>query len=454
LRPEFAFFARRPPAPVKCVEDAAVAAEEPRPPEPQDPEPLRPEFAFFARRPLAPDKVSERVAASAAEKTAGAAEGVDEEAELELPADGEVSDAEAEEDLGRLRANAAGAWLLNIALVLWISWLYKQTTTDDVGVEEEMDLTSQYLAGYLSQQLRDDSDALDSDAELKKDLLQEAGAMASLARRIEEVVERKAAANRQDASSLMLPVVRELQMKVRSAQAVFEQRDATLLEGFEQTKRSLVDVTDRAWEARPVAEDAIFGPLTSGASGVLAGVDLSFALESFLLAVLLSVAKRSFDGGEKAASPSQASQPENRAAASDGRADAKESLTAPGARRARTVMRLYGRWDDDQDWLLLRTLPLSGTPEKVLRVVHRSRPWFGRLSDQLLRALVTRAARGLVKRRGWTRVALQTEREVGSNFVLGFLLETAADKAAPVVAIDSEKHRVLEVPTAGILDES
>ncbi|CAE8587768.1 unnamed protein product, partial [Polarella glacialis] len=126
-------------------------------------------------------------------------------------------------------------------------------------------------------------------------------------------------------------------------------------------------------------------------------------------------------------------------------ASAVENEALQRSLRSKAVLRFYGRWDDEQEWVLVQSIRLKGASESVVRWVRNSRSWLGSWSNRILTLLVTRSARGMVRRRGWTRIVTQTMDEVGRKFFLGYLVETAADRAEPRIAVNSGgEKQVLE----------
>lgn len=331
----------------------------------------------------------------------------------------EVLSPEAREELSRLKANAVAAWLVNISLVAWIVWLYRRSASQQAPPADD----KQAIITLLSRELADENAALSSDRKLREDLQQEAAALASIARRVE-------AANAPGA-----PLLAQLQ-------SLLATRDAELQQDLEETSRDLREITTlpEAGEVAPqrLVDDSLIGPLTSSASWVLAGIDVTIAAQTISLALLFSVATnrwREGQGRDGSLAPAAATDEEKR-----------KRL------RSQCVLRFYGRWDGEQEWVLLQSVALKGTANSVVGTVRNARGWMGGWSDRLITALVARSARGMVRRRGWKRIVEQTMDEVGRTFTLGYLVETAADKVSPRIEVDSAEKAVLEVPSAIVLE--
>lgn len=385
-------------------------------------------------------------------------------AQAEKRAEGqEVED----DELTRLKASAGAAWLLNLVLVVWLAWLYRNRPTN---VEEDTGTLAdkEAIASLLSKQLEEESKTLRSDQALKEELQQQAATMASIARRVEAlkpctgaayqsrgacpakrcVWQPSATSARQEegackdiraSESYFLPVLKELREQVSSEQATIERREAELINSLQQTQTSLKNVYERArLEAQRVETNAVLGPLSTLSSGALASMDVSVAVETMSMALLISLATRSWG---------QQREPGSADAKGTGAQSLNEEL------KSQTVLRFYGRWDDQKEWLLLRSLRLEGTASKVIGAVRSSRSWLGSVSDSIITALVTRSARGIVERRGWKTIVEQTQREVGRTFVLGYLVETVADKASPRIPTGCKDSPLQEIPSASLLVE-
>lgn len=339
-----------------------------------------------------------------------------------------AAESESVEELGRLKANAAAAWLVNLTLVVWIVWLYQKSIAEDKAQDAD---PQPAITAILSQQLEEESSALISDEGLKEDLRQEAAAMATVTRRLEALQSRAPAR-----------LAEQLRQQVSKEQSLLAARDQALRENMQETQRDLRIVQEKTGRAH----DGIFGPLALSASGLLAGFDLTYATESISLAVLFSLATRSLAGsGDRAAQGDRAA-----AAASAPAAQGKSSGPQRQSQlRSTTVLRFYGRWDDEKEWVLLQSLALKGFAGSFVGSVRGARGWAGSWSDRLLTFLISRSARGLVRRRGWKRIVEQTMAEVGRTFALGYVVETAADRAEQRIPVDA--GRVLLVPSASVL---
>lgn len=338
-----------------------------------------------------------------------------------------------DDELVRLKSNALAAWLVNITLVVWIVWLSKKAPTPEQDIEGAK--RTQDIIELLGQQLRQESNALVSDTKLKGDLRQEALDMEDIAKRLEGVAARQESSQSSFASRIVGDLrqqMSELSQEITREKSMLEDQDKVLMTGMERTNKSLEEITERSEQA-VVAEDSFFGPLTASASGILASVDISFAVESLSLGLLISLASRTLQNSK---GTDQTGIDESR----------QQRL------RAQRVLRLYGRWDDQEDWVLLQSVLLEGLPNKVVGYVQSSKSWLGSWSDRLLTTLISRSCRDMMRRRRWRRIAEQTQQEVGHQFEVGYLVETAADKADAKLGIwPDAKKEVRAVPSASLL---
>mmetsp|Transcript_131211 Transcript_131211/g.419757 ORF Transcript_131211/g.419757 Transcript_131211/m.419757 type:complete len:440 (-) Transcript_131211:241-1560(-) len=439
-----------------------------------------------------------------------------------------------------MKTSAVAAWAINLSLVVWVVFLSQRQEKP-----QEMDLKSS-LTQLLSRQLEEESAALASDSQLKQELLQEAAAMEDITRRIEALRESR---------SPIRSLVETLQKQVSNEQRLMLEREVTLQEDVQETQRALrsaqtedgrqklqqqeqerqlkLQQKQQPWpqqlqqkfqeisleRATMVAEleSGSFPPfLAQGTTGVLAGLDLTFASESISLALMLELGRRYFANSRQQEAADEDSEEDADIPPSDvadaGHPSAVSSveivllgggyvdtpapyisstfvssisagiatavageawrpepplLPAPAPRRlpvrvavsnhARltaklrkiTVVRFYGRWDDEQDWILLHTAKLKGMSSAFMAAVKNARPWAGRWSDHVLKFFVARSARGLVERRGWRRIADSTMAQVGRVFAFGCIVETAADRARGRVPVASEL--VLSLPRQMVL---
>ncbi|CAE8583155.1 unnamed protein product, partial [Polarella glacialis] len=341
-----------------------------------------------------------------------------------------------QEELERLRASAAASWMVNIILIVWILWLFERQSRPS----SERDA----IASLLVSQLEEERAALDSDNRLNEDLRREQAQMAA----IEESIQDTTPSSGDLLMQQLWQRVRDLRQQVNSEQSLLAERDEQLSKTYELTSRDLRDARWGAEASRGLVDDVVLGPATSTASGVLAGLDISFASEALVLAVLLSAAAvRSRPSQQQGQGQDPGSMPEVPPvlSAAEEAASAVENEALQRSLRSKAVLRFYGRWDDEQEWVLVQSIRLKGASESVVRWVRNSRSWLGSWSNRILTLLVTRSARGMVRRRGWTRIVTQTMDEVGRKFFLGYLVETAADRAEPRIAVNSGgEKQVLE----------
>lgn len=388
--------------------------------------------------------------------------------EVETEVD-DLGDEDEEEALSRLKMSAGAAWLLNLVLVIWLAWLFRNKSSTQEPASAIDFAETERIFSLLSKQLADESRTFRSDLRLKEELKEQAAAMASIARRMEAVKSRGACVgasyqsaatcpadlcvwqassgadpeqgtctDAKDAQAPWAPILKELREQVSSEQSILAVREAELASNLQKTQTSLADVTKRIrLETQRLDNNAVLGPLSGLSSGVLASMDLGLAVESLSMALLISLATRQWSQAREATAKD---------------ATAKEA-TAKEATASQTVLRFYGRWDDQDEWILLKTLPLEGAAAKVVGAVRSSRTLLGSVSDYIVTALVTRSARGVVQRRGWRSFVEQTQREVGRNFVLGYLVESAADPAENFIPRDCRDRQVQVVPSASILED-
>lgn len=371
---------------------------------------------------------------------------------IEMDEEDELGDDE--EEMGRLKANAVAAWSVNITLIIWIVWLYQRPALKQDATDQQAIVT------LLRQELDEEGNSLSYDSQLKEDLKQEAGALANIAKRIAKLK----TTPEFPSPSYMQQIMGDLRQQVMTEQSLLAARDMELRKSLEQTSRDIRDVTGRKMASlQGVVDDEVLGPLTSSASGLIAGLDISFATEAISLALLFSFATKSLRSKPKTESAPEPSEPPKASlagiasAVQGGVAAAVGTTPAKSAGREKRlrssmVLRFYGRWDDEQEWVLVQSLVLTGVGNFVVGTVRSSRGWIGSWSDRILTALVARSARGLVRRRGWKRIMEQTMDEVGRNFHLGYLVETAADKADSRISVASEVKLVQAVPTTVVLD--
>jgi len=356
---------------------------------------------------------------------------------------------EDDEDLARSKASAAGAWFLNLSLVVYIVWLYRRPRTIQQEPANKKDIMT-----ILGRQLQEESDTLDTDSQLKQELRREALEMARISTRV-ELLRANEGSERQDARKWMAPLVSELRQSVSRKQQLLSRRDDALRYNLKETATNLQGVEYQ--KPTPVAkvdsDDAWLGTAVTGLSGILAGIDVSFASETISLAVLLSLAAKSLGPKDPAQAPNSANVPdeERPKAVPEGLPKKVEAKLIEEHLRKKLLLRFYGRWDDEQDWVLLQHVRLTGVSQYVVGLVHRSKVWMGPWSQKILTALVARSARGLVRRRGWRPMVEQTQQEVGRSFALGYLVETAADEAVTYIPVNSDSIQVCEVPKASVL---
>eukprot|EP00913_Durusdinium_trenchii_P035087 g32822.t2 len=215
--------------------------------------------------------------------------------------------------------------------------------------------------------------------------------------------------------------------QVMREESFIDDRDAQLQRSFEVSTRDLREAREEVVPDIFLVDDDLFGPLTSTASGLLAGLDIAIAGQAILLAVLLT-AQKGFTAEDTSDAASQSSSSAASQAASDeqaggGASTGVETTAAAEVSSGKVVLRFYGRWDNEDQWVLLQSLPLHGFAGSVVDGLRRSKSFLGPLASKLLTALVARSARGLVQRRGWKPIVEKTMAEVGREFYLGYLVE-------------------------------
>ncbi|CAJ1344667.1 unnamed protein product, partial [Effrenium voratum] len=166
-------------------------------------------------------------------------------------------------------------------------------------------------------------------------------------------------------------------------------------------------------------------------------------LRAMVLAVLITATKGAFPGFGEAAPEAV----DSKGTAAKAPAPVQELLVP-----CTVVLRFYGRWDDEDQWVLLQSLPLQGVAGSVVNSLRRN--FAGPLSKRLLTALVARSARGLVRRRGWKPIVEKTMAEVGREFHLGYLVELPSGGASKRIYLLDPEQRVEEVPSARILRDA
>eukprot|EP00435_Cladocopium_sp_Y103_P047863 s2006_g14.t1 len=155
---------------------------------------------------------------------------------------------------------------------------------------------------------------------------------------------------------------------------------------------------------------------------------------AILLAVLLAATQRQVAGNEQADSSNVQSTAGPGPSSTSKEAATKQSSVEP-ATKCKVVLRFYGRWDNEDKWVLLQSLPLQGVAGTVVNGLRRSQNFLGPLASKLLTALVARSARGLVQRRGWKPIVEKTMAEVGREFYLGYLVEPSSAKASRKISL-------------------
>lgn len=352
-----------------------------------------------------------------------------------------------EEELQRLRANAGAAWLVNMTLVVWIVWLYQRRSNISSTFR---DADKQAIFSLLRQQMEEESGTLATDSRLKEDLRQEALNIVDIASRLQDDLF-LAEPSRKGPLKQLEQNLSELMQQVMREESLVEDRDNQLQRSFEVSKRDLKEAREEVGGPILLVDDDIFGPLTSTASGMLAGLDIAIATQAILLAVLLAATQRQVAGNEQAVETANV-----QSTAGDGplrstsTEAAEQSSTVPT--KCKVVLRFYGRWDNEDQWVLLQSLPLKGVAGTVVNGLRRSQNFLGPLASKLLTALVARSARGLVQRRGWKPIVEKTMAEVGREFYLGYLVEPSSAKASRKISlVNPGGPHVEEVPRARIL---
>ncbi|CAJ1454142.1 unnamed protein product, partial [Effrenium voratum] len=238
----------------------------------------------------------------------------------------------------------------------------------------------------------------------------------------------------QNLGDLLLQVMRE--------QSLVDDRDQQLKRSFDMSMKDLREAKEQVVQ-QVLVDDDIFGPLTSTTSGLLAGLDIAIAAQAMVLAVLITATKGAFPGFGEAAPEAV----DSKGTAAKAPAPVQELLVP-----CTVVLRFYGRWDDEDQWVLLQSLPLQGVAGSVVNSLRRN--FAGPLSKRLLTALVARSARGLVRRRGWKPIVEKTMAEVGREFHLGYLVELPSGGASKRIYLLDPEQRVEEVPSARILRDA
>lgn len=346
-----------------------------------------------------------------------------------------------------MRANAGAAWLVNMTLVVWIVWLYQRRSNTSSTFR---DADKQAIFSLLRQQMEEESGTLATDSRLKEDLRQEALNIVDIASRLQDDLF-LAEPSRKGPLKQLQQSLSELMQQVMREESLVEDRDSQLQRSFEVSRRDLKEAREEVGGPILLVDDDIFGPLTSTASGMLAGLDIAIATQAILLAVLLAATQRQVAGNEQADSSNVQSTAGPGPSSTSKEAATKQSSVEP-ATKCKVVLRFYGRWDNEDKWVLLQSLPLQGVAGTVVNGLRRSQNFLGPLASKLLTALVARSARGLVQRRGWKPIVEKTMAEVGREFYLGYLVEPSSAKASRKISlVNPGGPHVEEVPRARIL---
>ncbi|CAE7234594.1 PP5 [Symbiodinium sp. CCMP2592] len=346
--------------------------------------------------------------------------------------------------------------LVNITLVVWIVWLYQRRygtlprELDEAGKQE--------IFSLLRQQLEEEKGTLAADFQLKEDMRKEALEIADVSSRLQERLFLTAEPGAAGPLKKLQQVLRDTLQQVMREKSLIDLRDAQLERSFQETRQDLRDAVFETQAPQQLVDDVVFGPLTSTASGLLAGLDLAIAAQAMLFAVLLTATKQALPGFDKAAETRGEPNEESKSSERGSKSKSKKSQTAeapkeaPSNPKAKVVLRFYGRWDNEDSWVLLQSVPLKGIAGTLVGAVRGSRAVVGsKLSNRILTALVARSARGMVQRRGWKPIVEKTMEEVGRDFCLGYLVEPSAASATPRISVLSRGKHVEEVPNARIL---
>eukprot|EP00435_Cladocopium_sp_Y103_P034088 s2006_g8.t1 len=195
----------------------------------------------------------------------------------------------------RPRAAQPGAQpgLVNMTLVVWIVWLYQRRSNTSSTFR---DADKQAIFSLLRQQMEEESGTLATDSRLKEDLRQEALNIVDIASRLQDVD--VSAAGRCNAHQLtaqddlflaepsrkgplkqLQQSLSELMQQVMREESLVEDRDSQLQRSFEVSRRDLKEAREEVGGPILLVDDDIFGPLTSTASGMLAGLDIAIATQ-------------------------------------------------------------------------------------------------------------------------------------------------------------------------------
>lgn len=335
-----------------------------------------------------------------------------------------LGEKEEQQEIERLKANASAAWLVNLVLVVYLVYLYQKQDAEEAPVVKDAS-SSEAVITLLSQELSDESTALTTDKRLKQDLQEQLRALDDLAQRSQEATVVK---------SIEAPLLERLQALLSSRDEELERKK----EATEQNLREAATIPEevpkkvpKTLSERILVDSSLLSKFTNSASGLLAAVDVGLAANFISLAFFFTFATdRLSKRGEKG----------------------PEEPQEDPALRAQNLVRFYGRWDDDHEWVLVKSVPLQGMGNSVIGSVRSAQGVLGSWSDRIITSLVARSARGLVRRRGWKRIVEQTMDEVGRTFYLGYLVETAADKAVLRIKVDCKERTVLEVPSSIVLE--
>jgi len=344
------------------------------------------------------------------------------------------------EELQRLRANAGAAWLVNFTLVVWIVWLYQRRSLNSGSAFRDSD--KQAIFTLLRQQMEEESGTLATDSRLKEDLRQEALKIVDIASRLQDNLF-VADPSREGPLSQVQQSLNDMMQQVLREESIVEDRDSQLQRSFEASKLDLREAREvQAGEPLLLVDDDVFGPVLSTASGMLAGLDIAIATQAILLAVLLAATQRA--AGD---------QVEAEANSAGGNAPSPVARVAEPEAKCKVFLRFYGRWDNEDRWVLLQSLPLAGVAGTVVGALRRSQSVLGPLASKMLTSLVARSARGLVRRRGWKPIVEKAMVEAGREFYLGYLVEPSSAKALKRIPLTNPGGpEVEEVPRARVLE--
>jgi len=345
------------------------------------------------------------------------------------------------EELQRLRANAGAAWLVNFTLVVWIVWLYQRRSLNSGSAFRDAD--KQAIFTLLRQQMEEESGTLATDSRLKEDLRQEALKIVDIASRLQDNLF-AADPSREGPLSQVQQSLNDMMQQVLREESIVEDRDSQLQRSFEVSKRDLREAREvQAGEPLLLVDDDVFGPVLSTASGMLAGLDIAIATQAILLAVLLAATQRA----------AGSDQVEAEANSAGGNAPSPVARVAEPEAKCKVFLRFYGRWDNEDRWVLLQSLPLAGVAGTVVGALRRSQSVLGPLASKTLTSLVARSARGLVRRRGWKPIVEKAMVEAGREFYLGYLVEPSSAKALKRIPLTNPGGpEVEEVPRARVLE--